>query len=297
MVNRWCIYLWETFQPLSRLLASLFITLLSFAIIKQRYFIDLAPLPFTAVFLTYFLMILYYRLSDEFKDYETDLKFFPDRPVPSGRVSLRDLGVLRWITVALTLLLQVFVPHAFKEFALFLVFSWLMSVWFFLPKLISKNRLLAFATHMPVGFIGSYYAFKSLYPETSWDDSYLMLGLVTINIPALIWEILRKTRTPSFEQTGYQTYSQMLSFPGALLVGALLLVLCAYLTYLLMQEMNAGWITIGLNVLMHLLFIVGLIAAFFRRKKSFDLKRIAETHSVCFYFLFLFDYLLAYPWS
>lgn len=297
MVDRWSIYLWETFQPLSRLLASLFITLLSFAIIKQRYFIDLNPLPFIAVFLTYFLMILYYRLSDEFKDYETDLKYFPDRPVPSGRVSLRDLAILRWITVALTFALQAFMPHAFREFLAFMIFSWLMSVWFFLPKLISTNRLLAFATHMPVGFIGSYYAFRSLYPEMEYNDPYLLLGIVTINIPALIWEILRKTRTPSFEQAGYQTYSQMLGFKGALFVGALLLILCGYLTYLLMQEMNAGWITIGLNVLVHLIFVLFLIGSLFRQKKSLDLKRVAEAHSVCFYLLFLFDYLLALPWS
>jgi hypothetical protein len=297
MVGRWSIYLWETFQPLSRLLASLFITLLSFAIIKQRYFIELNPLPFIAVFLTYFLMILYYRLSDEFKDYETDLKYFPDRPVPSGRVSLKDLGILRWITVALTFALQAFMPHAFREFFVFMLFSWLMSVWFFLPKLISTNRLLAFVTHMPVGFIGSYYAFKSLYPEMETSDPYLLLGIVTINIPALIWEILRKTRTPSAEQAGYQTYSQMLGFNGALLVGALLLILCSYLTYLLMQEMNAGWITIGLNVLVHLLFTILLVVAAFRKNKSFDLKHLGEAHSVCFYLLFLFDYLLAYPWS
>src|ERR1700730_4039382 len=48
----------------------------------------------TVAFLNSLFFFLQLRLADEFKDFEEDSKFRPYRPVPSGLVKLRELGVL-----------------------------------------------------------------------------------------------------------------------------------------------------------------------------------------------------------
>ena len=42
--------------------------------------------------ITIFTFLLSLRIADDFKDYKTDIKLFPDRPLPSGRVKKTDLA-------------------------------------------------------------------------------------------------------------------------------------------------------------------------------------------------------------
>jgi 4-hydroxybenzoate polyprenyltransferase len=83
---------------------------------------------------TLVLMFLYYRIQDEFKDQETDRRFFPNRPVPSGRVRLQDLKILMWISIALMVAINIFWGAALGMFFVFLGFSVLMHFWFFMKK-------------------------------------------------------------------------------------------------------------------------------------------------------------------
>ncbi len=156
MLQRWGIYLSEVFQPLSRLLFSFLMTILTWSLVVPP---PRPGWPWKEIIIgtfTYALMILYYRISDEFKDADTDQKFFPERPVPSGRVSLADLQILRTVVTFLCLGLAFLVPQSLNPFIAYWLFAWLMGKWFFLPKLIGENRLLAFVTHAPVGIFASF---------------------------------------------------------------------------------------------------------------------------------------------
>ena len=40
---------------------------------------------------TVFAFLLWLRVADDFKDFETDKKLFPERPLPSGRTEKKDV--------------------------------------------------------------------------------------------------------------------------------------------------------------------------------------------------------------
>ena len=42
---------------------------------------------------TVFSFLCWLRIADDFKDYELDCRLFKERPLPSGRVTKKDLGI------------------------------------------------------------------------------------------------------------------------------------------------------------------------------------------------------------
>jgi hypothetical protein len=175
--------------------------------------------------LSTFFLLLYYRISDEFKDLETDKKYFPDRPIPSGRVLLSDLRVLLWGLSIGSLLLNVLFPVALKEFLAAWLFTLLMGKWFFLEKWISSNRLLAFITHAPVGFFLYWYVIRWFRPDVETFHALVLIGYIVL--PGFTWEILRKTFLPQDEMPGYQTYSAMLGYKKSLCLATFFILLTA----------------------------------------------------------------------
>ena len=214
MLGRWLLYLNEVFLPVSRTLVSLILVVG----IQWLYQVMLgrAPLVLTwdvvPAVLTLVLILLYYRVQDEFKDAATDRKFFPHRPVPSGRVSLHDLQVLMWTTFAVLIAMNVAWRLVIVPFAVLFVFALFMHKWFFLERYLAANRLLAFVTHAPISIIGNYFVL-SVYtnrfgaPLFTWPAA---IAAVWFALPSLAWEIARKTRAPFEEIPGYQTYSVLL---------------------------------------------------------------------------------------
>ena len=55
---------------------------------------------------TVFAFLLWLRIADDLKDYQTDLTLFPERPLPSGRVKKKDIMVICVIVQAITLALR-----------------------------------------------------------------------------------------------------------------------------------------------------------------------------------------------
>src|SRR4029453_5562647 len=136
MLRRWLLYLNEVFLPVSRTLVSL-ILVVGIQWLYQA-MLGRAPLLLTwdvvPAVLTLVLILLYYRVQDEFKDAETDRKFFPHRPVPSGRVSVHDLTVLMWTTFVVLIVMNVAWGLVIVPFAVLFVFALFMHKWFFLER-------------------------------------------------------------------------------------------------------------------------------------------------------------------
>ena len=42
---------------------------------------------------TVFAFLLWLRVADDLKDYETDKRLFPDRPLPSGKTKIKDVFI------------------------------------------------------------------------------------------------------------------------------------------------------------------------------------------------------------
>ena len=82
---------------------------------------------------TVFSFLCWLRIADDFKDYELDCRLFAHRPLPSGRVTKKDLKIcLAFFTVLVIILNIVFMHDQNLLFFFILYFyGFLMSKWFF----------------------------------------------------------------------------------------------------------------------------------------------------------------------
>jgi 4-hydroxybenzoate polyprenyltransferase len=95
MFKRLDIYLKEMYPVIPRLV-------LGFIVFFEIYFLVILTARVDSISIGYqemigaitiFTFLMALRIADEFKDRETDLKLFPDRPYPSGRVKTKDLVI------------------------------------------------------------------------------------------------------------------------------------------------------------------------------------------------------------
>lgn len=215
MIRRLSVYFKEMYPILPRFLLGLiifgeihFIILLNAGIRTFRLGLQELIGGFTV-----FSFLLWLRIADDFKDYELDLRLFPHRPLPSGRVYKKDLAVFVTILIAVTVLLNLCFMNNFGFFLFLYIYGTLMSLWFFSKKKIQKSLPLALVTHNPVQMIMNVYiisftCFKYGLTLFTWVN---FLAAWTLYFPALIWEISRKIRAPE-DETEYVTYSRLFGY-------------------------------------------------------------------------------------
>ncbi len=77
--------------------------------------------------LTTFFFLLFLRVSDEIKDAEVDKSLFPDRLLPSGKVTMPDVRLLWWLSLAGSLLLLSYALFYEKDsvFIFAYAFTWI----------------------------------------------------------------------------------------------------------------------------------------------------------------------------
>ena len=164
---------------------------------------------------TVFSFLCWLRIADDFKDYELDCRLFAYRPLPSGRVTKRDLKIFISILIALTLLINlIFMPNFI--FCLFLyTYGSLMAVWFFQKYKIQKSLVKALVTHNPVQLILNLYIISFTLIKYNGiinvKPLYIGCALFTLYFPAFIWELSRKLRAPK-DETEYVTYSKLFGY-------------------------------------------------------------------------------------
>lgn len=185
-----------------------FIILLNNGITK----FDLGIQEFVGMY-TIFAFLLWLRIADDLKDYETDMELFPDRPLPSGRTKKKDIIIAAFFFETIALVLNfIFMPN-FIYCVILYIYGYLMRNWFFKKNKISKSLPLALVTHNPVQM------FINLYTISFTCIKYNLAGITLINamtlftlyFPALIWEISRKIRAPK-DETEYTTYSKLFGY-------------------------------------------------------------------------------------
>ena len=182
-----------------------------------------------AASLTLFTFLL--RVYDELKDAETDVRLgragdprYKDRPIVTGAVLIEDIRALRWWVTGLLFAVNAPLatdPTSGAAFAVAFGMTWLSFKWFFWPA-VSRNLLLAFATHNPLSLVLGCYVAALFVGEHGtaglrWGEvSLLLFGLW---MPVAAWETSRKIRLPQ-DETDYQTYSKMLGWRVAAVLPA-----------------------------------------------------------------------------
>ena len=102
--------------------------------------------------LIYLLFLFHMRVLDEYKDKDLDDKYYPDRPVQSGTVKLKELGVIGIFNFLLLLLLG-FVQLNSLSWGLYLTaigYSFLMYKEFFIKDFWNRSPALYLLSHQVV---------------------------------------------------------------------------------------------------------------------------------------------------
>lgn len=190
-----------------------FIVLLNQGIVDFNLGIQEVILGFTV-----FSFLCWLRIADDFKDYELDCRLFSFRPLPSGRVTKKDLKIFATCLIIFTLIINfIFMPHLHFLFCVILyTYGSLMAVWFFQKHKIQKSLPLALVTHNPVQIIMNIYIISFVIIKYNLEvfTLYNILAVFTLYFPALIWEISRKIRAPK-DETEYVTYSKLFGYKKA----------------------------------------------------------------------------------
>jgi 4-hydroxybenzoate polyprenyltransferase len=231
MLRRVAIYLKEMYPLLPRLFLGFLLYFEIYFLVVLTHGQEVRPIGVAEVAgsLTIFTFLLFLRIADDFKDYETDKRLFPDRPLPSGRVHKRDLVILiSGLSVAMTVMNLVFIRN-YVFFCILVGYGALMSVWFFKRYQIQRSLVLALVTHNPVQIVLTCYVVSSaclLYGIPLLTANNLLIAF-TLYFPGLVWEISRKVWAPQ-DETEYVTYSKLfgvrkpvLFILGVMLVDAL----------------------------------------------------------------------------
>ncbi|MGJ8657411.1 MAG: UbiA family prenyltransferase [Akkermansiaceae bacterium] len=165
---------------------------------------------FLVAFVTVLIFFLQLRIADEFKDAEEDAKYRPYRAVPRGLVSLKELGIVFAVGMALQLGLTIWLD--FRLLILLLV-TWgylaLMSVEFFARDWLKSRHITYLWTHMLIMPLVDLFATACLWLPIDASPHGLIYFLIASFFNGIVIEIGRKLRQPEKEQEGVPTYSKL----------------------------------------------------------------------------------------
>ena len=291
MIKRLSIYFREMYPLIPRLF-------LGFLLFFEIYFLTIltnteASMPFQIGIseivggITIFSFLLCLRIADDFKDFETDSRLFPERPLPSGRVKKKDLAVVLSVVIFITVLLNLIFMNNLPFFLFLAAYGLLMSFWFFRKYKIQKNLMLALVTHNPVQLVMNLYtiSFACIKYDIPFFTINNLLILLTLYFPGLVWEIVRKIRAPK-EETDYVTYSKLFGIKKPLFIVMGIMFLDLLTTSALVWQLYP-WA--ALSVVLAYAWLLWQVCLFIKNPERFKLVQrfeiyeyIAETSVVFF---------------
>ena len=157
------------------------------------------------------------RVFDEHKDYEEDCKYYPDRILQRGLITLRHLKIAGAIAIATELVIVALRgPQALAAWAIAFGFTLLMLKEFFAHDFLKRHFLLYATSHMLVMpllslLVFSFATLRWPWEAPGWFWVYSFVGFfVTFN-----WEVSRKIRAPEQEIDGVDSYTKIFGTFGA----------------------------------------------------------------------------------
>lgn len=171
--------------------------------------------------LTMFLVLFFLRAIDELKDFEYDKVNNPDRPLPSGVVSPRDIAIFCALSAAIVFLLNLPLHGIILAFLLVDMSYGVLLI--LLEKKIpamQRSMILNLAITYPVSIALSFYTLlHSLLTQNIAFDSAKLLVILSYVLAFLHFEIMRKTVWPHLALSNERFYSQELGGSRAPILG------------------------------------------------------------------------------
>lgn len=213
LIKRLWIYQAERF-PLFK--TALLLAVFSAASISMSAHLAERPLPavwiFVTVWITTLVIFFQMRACDEYKDLEDDSRFRPERPIPSGLVSLGLIVTIAMIGTVLAIALTVSLLWALL-LPLFLVWVWLflMTSEFFVPAWLKARPALYLISHMAImPLIDLYITAAEWLHHGWWPPNGLWVFLCMSFVNGCVLELGRKIWALESERDGVETYSKLM---------------------------------------------------------------------------------------
>ena len=248
------------------------------------------PMPWhkiAALFIIIFMFFLQLRITDEFKDYEEDLKYRAYRPVQRGVVSLKALGKIGIATVIIQIILAYVIDFKIIYFMIIVWFyMFLMAKEFFIKEWLTKRILIYALSHVVIMiFITLVIVNATQYIVLGEAENIIKFGalqwyrhnidialipLFTLNyLNGIVLEIGRKTRRADEEEHGVQTYSKLWGKKKAAVILSLLFAVEYFLVILgLSYTYEKYFLFSGLVLLIILIISIYFMIKFLKKDLS-----------------------------
>ena len=211
MTNRWWIYQKERFPIFAHgpLIVIFCMAVMFFSALQQDQFVLPGFLRISGAVITTLILFFQLRVADEFKDFEIDAKYRPERPVPRGLVQLQELAKLAYSGAAIQFLIAVFIDIGLLPIlAAVWAYMALMTKEFFAPEWLRRHPAIYLLSHMLIMPLIAFYisAFDWLCVCRAMPQGMPWILSVAF-FCGLVLELGRKIRVPRLEQEGVETYS------------------------------------------------------------------------------------------
>ena len=251
--------------------------------------IDKVPIiwyKFLPLFIIIFMFFFQLRITDEFKDYEEDLKYRPYRPVQRGIISLKALGKIGIATIIIQIILaHVINPKLIYFMLLVWFYMFLMTKEFFIKNWLTERILIYALSHVVImifitlvivkgtGYILQDHFLETLYLLLKKYEKNIFIGLIplfTLNyLNGIVLEIGRKTRRADEEEHGVQTYSKLWGKKKAAVILSLLFAVEYFLVILgLSYTYEKYFLFSGLTLLIILIISIYFMIKFLKKDLS-----------------------------
>jgi 4-hydroxybenzoate polyprenyltransferase len=187
--------------------------------------------------------LFHIRVVDEVRDYVHDNEFHPDRPVQQGIISIKELKILRRISLMVFFGITLFFfPETFIFAIALFIYSSVAARDFFYPERIRRHFLTYNLLNM-IQLIGLQFVALIMF---GWDLHFTPTILIYISIVFLLsglLEVVRKIKLSQHETDGRDTYSSRLGFGysiGLLIVIQILVFLLFKQILILSPEVTRG---------------------------------------------------------
>ncbi len=239
--------------------------------------------PTIAAFIVSFLVLLtlffQLRVADEFKDADEDAHYRPERPVPRGLISLKELAALG---VLAGLLQLVAVLYYYPALILLLLIVWaymaLMSAEFFVPSWLKARPFLYMASHMLImPLIDLFATACDWLVQIGHPPEGLIWFLIVSFFNGAIIEIGRKTWAPSMEKKGVESYSSAWGLQKSLVVWGIAIL--ASFACAVAVAMQIGFLIPAVSALVLMMVWMAITAVQFLKHKEETQAKVLETVS------------------
>lgn len=225
-------------------------------------------------------LFLLLRIADEHKDFEDDIRFRQNLPVPRGVISLKELSNIAWILITLQILLQIiFYPKMLYLYIFVMLYMFLMFKEFFVADWLKKHHFYYAITHIAiVPIVDIYVSGFDWFLAGANISKGLWFFFVVSYCNSVVLEIGRKIRVPQQESEGVQTYTSMLGTNRAVILWLIILSFTFFSALLAIFYANLSFISMFVLVIV---FVICLLpASLFLYKKTIFLSKLIEISSL-----------------